>query len=90
VAQSPLMKRLRERARDLGSKAVDELLASESRADTLGAAVRGVQKGRRTLDEGGARMLGVLGLAGPEDVARINKRLGRLRKRLQTLLDDLD
>ena len=65
-------------------------VASEDRADALGAAVRGVQKGRQVLDENSGRVLGALGLATQEDLERLNRRLGRLRKRLRALLDNLE
>ena len=90
MADSPLIKKLRERARDLSTRAVDELLTSDSRSDALGAALRGVQKGRKSLDQQGARMLGALGLASVEDLERVNRKVARLRKRLLRLLDDLD
>ena len=89
MADSPFMRRLRQRARDLGSRAIDELLSSEDRADVVGAAVRGVQKGRQAIDESGGKVLGAIGLATQEDLERINKRLGKLRKRLRSILDDL-
>ena len=84
------MRRLRDRARNLGSRAIDELSSREGRSDAFGAAVRGVQRGRRQIDEQAARVLGVLGLATQEDLAKVNRRIGRLRKRLLALLDELE
>ena len=89
MSESPLIKRLRRRAKDLGSRAVDELLKSKDGPDALGAAVRGVQQGRRVLDEQGSRVLGALGLATQDDLERVNRKVGRLRKRLLGILDEL-
>lgn len=69
---------------------MEEILASETRADALGAAVRRVQQGRRTLDETGSKVLGSLGLATQEDLTRLEQRVGKLRKRLRRILDDLE
>ena len=90
MADSPLIKRLRERAKSLSSKAVEELLTSDKRSDALGNAIRRVQNGRRTIDEGATRLLGILGVASREDLNVINRRIGRIRKRLQSVLDDLE
>lgn len=89
MARTPLIKKLRRRARALRSRAVDELLASESRANALGAAVRRVQRGRRTLDQRSAKLLGALGLATQEDLERLQRRVARLRKRLRGVADML-
>ena len=90
MADSPLMKRLRRRARAIGSRALDEILSSDQRADAMGAAVRRVQEGRRMIDEQGARVLGALGLATQPDLDRVSRKVGRVRKRLEALLDGLD
>jgi len=89
MARTPLIKKLRRRARALRSRAVDGLLANESRADALGAAVRRVQRGRRTLDERSAQLLGSLGLATQTDLERLQQRVARLRKRLRGIADML-
>ncbi|MEZ4271679.1 MAG: hypothetical protein R3C68_09680 [Myxococcota bacterium] len=88
MAQSPLIKRLRQRAKELSTIAVDEILSHDS--NHLGSAVRGAQEGRRVLDQQGARILGVLGLATQEDCQRVGRKVGRLRKRMLELLDRLD
>lgn len=90
MAQSPLLKRLRARAKEVSSRAFDELLADDARSEVLNAALRRVQQGRRTLDETGSRVLGTLGLANQEDLERVKKRIGRLRKRLRRIVDELE
>ncbi len=84
-----MFERLRRRAGRLRARAVDELLASQQRDDLLGAAVRQVQRGRRNLDDRGAKVLGSLGVATKEDLEKVSRRLARLRKRLETLVDEL-
>lgn len=90
MAESPLLKRLRSRAREFSSRAVDELLDGDGRADPLAMAMRGLQRGRREFDETGGRVLTAFGLATVDDVERVGRRIGRLRKRLQRLVNDLD
>lgn len=90
MTDSPFLKRLKQRARSLGERAVDELLASENRSDAVGAAVRRVQEGRRAFDENASRVIGAMGLATHDDLERVSRKVGRLRKRLNELLDRLD
>ena len=85
-----MFRKIRRRARHLRTRALDELLASEERADALGAAVRQVQKGRRALDDNSAKMLGAMGLASREDLEHINRKVARLRKRLRGVLEQLE
>ncbi|MEO1303275.1 MAG: hypothetical protein AAFV36_08900 [Myxococcota bacterium] len=91
MAESPLMKKLRDRARAAGSRAAREILGQSGGrgAETVGAAVRGVQSGRRMIDEQSARMIESLGLATRADVERLSRRIGRVRKRLQRIIDEL-
>ncbi len=88
MADSPL-KRLGERARELGSRAVGELLKDEQRAEVVGAAVRTLQAARSQLDAQQGRVLAAMGLATQADLERVSRRIGRLRKRLLALRDRL-
>lgn len=90
MAESPFVRRVRRAVRDASSRAVDELLGAQTSTDALGAAVRRVQQGRRLLDSQGARLLGTLGLATQVDLDRVSQRIGRLRKRLEVLLDRVE
>ena len=90
MAQSPLIVRLRKRARRTAARALDELLADEGRSEVFNAAVRGVQRGRRQLDERGVRILAALGLATRDDLEKVQRRVARLRKRMQSLADMLE
>ncbi len=90
MADSPLFKRLRARAKAVGKSAIDELLQSEESSSAVGAAVRRVQESRQFIDENASRVLGVLGLATQADLERVSKKVGRLRKRMTALLDRLE
>jgi hypothetical protein len=89
VADSPLWKRVKERAKTVGKSAIDDLLASEESSSVASAAVRRVQEGRAFIDENASRLLGVLGLATQADLERVSKKVGRLRKRMTALIDRL-
>ncbi|MEE8408086.1 MAG: hypothetical protein V3T05_00640 [Myxococcota bacterium] len=90
MAKRRLLDALRRRARTLRARAVDELLENERRSEAVGAALRRVQQGRRVLDERSARMLAALGFATQQDLERVSQKIGRLRKRMMALLDELD
>ena len=84
------LQRLRNCAKDLGTRAINELLSEEQRSEALGMAAKGMQQGRRVLDEKGGQILNTLGLATQPDLERVTRKIGRLRKRLHGLLDDLE
>lgn len=86
----PLIERLGRRAIHLGERAVQELLADEDRARALGRAARHMQAGRRAIDESSSKLIAALGLATKPDLDRVTRKMGRLRKRLEGLLDTLD
>ncbi len=89
MADSPLWKRVKERAKNVGKSAIDELLQSEESSSAVGAAVRRVQESRAFIDENAARILGAVGLATQADLDRVSKKVGRLRKRMTALIDRL-
>jgi hypothetical protein len=84
------LSRLRERARRLGARAASELLNDERRAETVGSALRRVQELRGLVDEQGGRVLAALGLATRTDLERVQRKIGRLRKRMEAILDRID
>ena len=88
MSDSPI-KRLRARARELGARAVDGLLATEERAKAVGSALQKLQQAKNRLDEQQLRMLGAIGVATRSDLERVARRVGRLRKRMLTLLERL-
>ncbi|MEO0813190.1 MAG: phasin family protein [Myxococcota bacterium] len=90
MAESPLIKKLRARAQDLTGRAAREVLnrGGSRGTDAMGAALRGAQSGRKVMDESTARVLDALGLATRDDLDAVSRRIGRLRKRLQRLIDE--
>ncbi len=67
-----------------------EVLAGEHGSAALAAALRTAQEGKKKLDAKGAELVDALGLVSQEDLERVSRKIGRLRKRLQTLLDELE
>ena len=51
--------------------------------------MRRAQAARTRLDDQGARMVAVMGFATQADLERVSRKIGRLRKRLRTILDRL-
>lgn len=89
MGDSPLS-RLRKRARKLGARAASEILDDEKRAETVGSVLKRLQDLRTVVDERGVRVLGALGLATESDLERVTRKIGRLRKRMEAILDRLD
>ncbi len=85
-----ILHKLGRRAKDFGERAAQELLTEEQRARALGKAAKSVQQGRRVLDENGAKFLATLGLATQADLERVTQKIGKLRKRLERVLDSLE
>ncbi len=81
---------VKRRATELGARAAREIIAGEKGAARVADAVRKVQDGRRVFDEQGARMLAAMGLATRDDLERVSQKIGKVRKRLQAVLDELD
>lgn len=92
MAESPLFKKLRARAQDITGRAAREVRNRTGIGgnEAVGAAIKGAQSGRKVMDESTARVLDALGLATREDVEVLAQRIGKLRKRLQRLLDELE
>lgn len=89
MADSPLVKRLKQQAKQLGKSAVREVLSGE-RGEFKAEAFRRVQDGRQLLDEGTSKLLATLGFANQQDVDRLGQKIGKLRKRLQKILDEVE
>jgi hypothetical protein len=90
LSRKPLIAQLGDKARELGSRAARELLSSERRAEVVGQAVRRAQEARTRFDEQGTRMLAAMGFATQADLERVSRKIGRMRKRLRSILDQLD
>lgn len=81
--------RIKKGAQNLGARALGELLATDERRKAVGKAVQKVQAGRRQLDDRAQQALTTLGLATQDDLQRVSRKIGRLRKRLGALSDKL-
>ena len=89
----PLIGRLKSRATDAGrawgKRALEELLTDEQRSEAFELAAKGVSEGRRLLDEQFERLFAALGLATQADLDSVSRKVGRLRRRLETLVETL-
>lgn len=81
---------IRDRVREVGSRAIGGLLDDDRRADRIGKAVRTLQVGRRAFEERAEQMIRTLGFASREDLERVTRKVGRLRKRMGKLLTRLE
>lgn len=81
---------MKDRAKTMSKSAIDELLQSEDASGLVGAAVRGAQAGRKVIDDNAGHLIGAVGLASQSDLERISKKIGRLRKRMTALIDQLE
>jgi polyhydroxyalkanoate synthesis regulator phasin len=93
MSNKPLIGRLKSRATDagraLGKRALEELLTQEQRSEAFELAAKGVSEGRRLLDEQFERLFAALGLATQADLDSVSRKVGRLRRRLETLVEHL-
>ena len=83
-------KTLRERAAELGIKAMGKLFEDPKRAEAIAAAIGGLQRAKQALDEAQDRALRAAGLVTREDFKDAGKRLSALKRRVRDLADDLD
>jgi hypothetical protein len=89
MSRKRLIDQIGDKARELSVRAAHELLNSERRAEVVGEAVRRAQDARVRLDEQATRMLAAMGFATAADLERVSRKVGRLRKRLRNILDQL-
>jgi hypothetical protein len=82
MPRSRLFDSVKQRAKE----AAQEFVSSERGAAAMAEAVRRMQGSRRVSTE----LVKALGLATQEDVERVSRKIGRLRKRLQAIADDLE
>ena len=81
---------LRERAADLGMKAMGKLFEDPRRAEAIAKAVGGLQKAKQVLDEVQEKALKAAGLVTREDFKDAGKRLSALERRCRDLAEELD
>lgn len=78
--------RLIHRVKAHAAKAVEGIVATETGSAAVAEALRRMQQGRDKAGE----VVGALGLATRTDVERLSRKIGKLRKQLQAMLDDLE
>jgi len=86
VARSELLGKVKARVQ----KAAEDIVASERGSAAIGEAMRRVQQGRKVLDEKASEVVSALGIATKADVERVARKIGKLRKQVQELIDAAD
>ena len=83
-------KTLRERAAELGMKALGKLFEDPKRADAIASAIGGLQRAKQALDEAQEKALRAAGLVTREDFKDAGKRISALKRKVRELADELD
>jgi hypothetical protein len=83
-------KTLRERATELGMKAMGKLFEDPKRAEAIASAIGGLQRAKQALDEAQEKALRAAGLVTREDFKDAGKRLSALKRKVRELTDELD
>ena len=83
-------KSFRERAAQLGMRAMTKLFEDPRRADAIAKAVGGLQKAKEALDEAQEKALRAAGLVTREDLKEAGKRLSALKRKVREVADELD
>ena len=83
-------KTLRERAAEVGMKAMGKLFEDPRRAEAIAKAIGGLQKAKEAIDEAPEKALRAAGLVTRNDFKDAGKRLSALKRRVRELQDELD
>ena len=83
-------KSIRERAAELGMKAMGKLFEDPKRAEAIAQAIGGLQKAKQAIDDAQEKALRAAGLVTREDFKDAGKRLSALKRRVRDLTDELD
>lgn len=83
-------KTLRQRATELGMKAMGKLFEDPKRAEAIASAIGGLQRAKEALDDAQEKALRAAGLVTREDFKEAGKRISALKRRVRELADDLD
>src|SRR2546429_6178489 len=82
-------KTLRERAAELGMKAMGKLFEDPRRAEAIAAAIGGLQRAKQALDEAQERALRAAGLGAREDFKGAGERGSGLNRRVPGLSGEM-
>src|SRR5882762_441332 len=83
-------KTLRERAAELGMKAMGKLFEDPRRAEAIASAIGSLQRAKAALDEAQEKALRAAGLVTRQDFKAAGKRLSQLERRCAELAEELD
>jgi galactokinase len=83
-------KTFRERATEMGMKAMGKLFEDPRRAEAIAKAVGGLQRAKQAIDEAQEKALKAAGLVTREDFKDAGKRLSALKRRCRDLAEELD
>ncbi len=83
-------KTLKERATEVGMKAMGKLFEDPKRAEAIASAIGALQRAKQTLDETQEKALKAAGLVTREDFKDAGKRLSALKRRCRELAEELD
>jgi hypothetical protein len=83
-------KTLRERAAELGIKAMGKLFEDPRRADAIARAIGAAQRAKQALDEAQEKALRAAGLVTREDIKDAGKRISAMKRRVRELSAELD
>ena len=81
---------LRERATNLGMKAMGKLFEDPKRAEAIASAIGSLQRAKKAIDEAQRKALHAAGLVTREDFKAAGKRLSHLKRRVKELTQELD
>jgi polyhydroxyalkanoate synthesis regulator phasin len=83
-------KTVRERAAELGMKAVGKLFEDPRRAEAIGKAIAGLQQAKAALDDAQEKALKAAGLPTRDDFKTAGKRISALKRQVKELTEALE
>lgn len=83
-------KTLRERAAELGIKAMGKLFEDPRRADAIAKAIGALQRAKQALDVAQEKALRAAGMVTREDIKDAGKRISAMKRRVRELSAELD
>ncbi len=81
---------VKEKATELGMKAMGKLFEDPKRAEQIGKALAGLQQAKAALDEAQEKALKAAGLPTRDDFKAAGKRISALKRRCNELARDLE
>jgi hypothetical protein len=83
-------KTVKERAAELGLRAMTKLFQDPARSEAIGRAISGLQQAKQALDDAQERALKAAGLPTREDFKAAGKRISALKRRVKELTQELE